>query len=76
MTFEAAKSVFFDPFARLIGDPDHSGQEDRFILMGLSHQDGLLVVCHCMREGEVIRLISARKADRQERKQYEVFSHA
>jgi uncharacterized DUF497 family protein len=70
--FEEAKTVFLDPFARLIEDPDHSADEDRFILMGISERLNVLVVCHCYRESEeVIRIISARKADREERKQFE-----
>ena len=71
VTFEEAKSAFLDENARLIPDPEHSEDEDRFILLGLSIQLRLLLVCHCYREDdEVIRIISARKADRSERKQY------
>ncbi len=72
IAFEEAKTVFLDPLARLIEDPDHSEDEDRFILMGMSERLNILVVCHCYRESEeVIRIISARKADREERKQFE-----
>jgi len=72
ISFEEAKTVFLDPSARLIEDPDHSADEDRFILMGLSERLNVLVVCHCYRESdEVIRIISARKADPKERKQFE-----
>lgn len=46
VSFEEAKSIFVDPNARLIGDPDHSGDEDRFVLLGLSRRLRLLVVCH------------------------------
>ena len=54
-----------------LSDPEHSESEDRFILLGLSKALKLLVVCHCYRESEgVIRIISARKADRAERRQY------
>jgi uncharacterized DUF497 family protein len=61
--FEEAKTVFFDDYARLIDDPDHSQQENRFVLLGFSAQLRLLVVCHCCREVDgVIRIISARKA--------------
>jgi len=76
VSFEEAKTVFTDQFARLIADPDHSQEEDRFILLGMSIYSNLLVVCHCIRTGEVIRIISARKADKQERRIYEEFRHA
>ena len=63
VSFEEARSVFADERAKLIDDPDHSGDEDRFILMGLSGSLRLLVVCHCYRDSDgTIRLISARKA--------------
>ena len=63
VSFEEARSVFFDEQARLIDDPDHSEEEDRFVLLGLSGALRLLLVCHCYRsEGEVIRIISARRA--------------
>ncbi|MES2091155.1 MAG: BrnT family toxin [Pseudomonadota bacterium] len=71
ITFEDAKTVFRDDQARLIDDPDHSGDEDRFVLLGLSSNLKLLVVCHCYRsEGNVIRIISARKATSKEAKLY------
>ena len=64
ISFEEAKTVFYDPNALLIHDPDHSDDEDRFILLGLSRELKILVVCHCYREGDgVIRIISARKAN-------------
>ena len=63
ITFEEARTVFFDERARLINDPDHSESEDRFILLGFSSSLRVIVVCHCYRsEGNVIRIISARKA--------------
>jgi hypothetical protein len=68
--------VFSDPFARLIADPDHSDEEDRFILLGSSIDSKLLVVCHCVKTHESIRIISARKAKKPERKIYEEFRHA
>ncbi len=69
--FEEAKSVFSDERAKLIDDPDHSEEEDRFVLLGLSSILRLLVVCHCYREDDhVIRIISARKATREESKSY------
>ena len=71
--FEEAKSVFVDERARLIDDPDHSEDEDRFVLLGLSSALRLLLVCHCYRsgnEGNVIRIISARKAVAKESRSY------
>ena len=69
--FEEAKSVFVDERAKLIDDPDHSEDEDRFVLLGLSSALRLLLVCHCYRsEGNVIRIISARKAVARESKYY------
>ena len=71
VSFEDAKSVFSDERALLIDDPDHSEEEDRFVLLGLSHSLRLLVVVHCYREeGHVIRIISARKADGDEQSIY------
>jgi uncharacterized protein len=73
ITFEEAQSVFKDEFSRLIADPDHSRDENRYILLGFSDKDRMLVVCHCYREGDaIIRLISARKATKRERRYYEV----
>ena len=71
VSFAEAKTAFTDPFARLIADPDHSCDEDRFILLGASIQSRLLVVCHCMRMDDAIRIISARKAVKPERDIYE-----
>jgi uncharacterized DUF497 family protein len=77
VSFSEAKTAFSDEFGRLIADPDHSsGEEDRFILLGTSISSRLLVVCHCVREGDTIRIISARKANKRERKTYEGFRHA
>jgi uncharacterized protein len=76
VSFDEAKTVFTDQFARLIADPDHSDDEDRFILMGTSIHSRLLIVCHCIRTNDSIRIISARKADRGERKIYERYQHA
>jgi uncharacterized protein len=71
VSFEEAKSVFVDERAKLIDDPDHSDDEDRFVLLGLSAALRLLLVCHCYRgDGNVIRIISARKASPQESKSY------
>ena len=71
VSFDEAKTVFYDENARLIDDPDHSGEEDRFILMGISQGLRILTVCHCYREDDRIRLISARKATRQEKQFYQ-----
>ncbi len=76
ISFDEAKTVFTDEFARLIADPDHSEGEDRFILLGTSIQSRLLVVCHCIRNKASIRIISTRKANKQERKIYEGYRHA
>jgi len=71
VSFGEAETVFADEHGLLMADPDHSEDEDRFILLGLSATLRLLVVCHTYRrEDEVIRLISARKADRSERAHY------
>ena len=72
VTFEEARTVFLDENALLRPDEDHSEDEDRFVLLGLSTQLRAVVVCHCYRHREeVIRIISARKANSSERGQYE-----
>ena len=69
VSFEEAQSVFFDEDAIEYDDPEHSDDEDRFILVGRSYQLRILVVCHCFRRSaSVIRIISARKATRRERR--------
>ena len=71
VSFEEARSVFYDEAALVIADPEHSGDEERFLILGQSDQLKLLVVCHCYRESDaVIRLISARKATKTETSQY------
>lgn len=71
VSFEEARTSFFDEDALLRDDPDHSDLEDRFVLLGMSSTLRILVVCHCLREeGDVIRIISARKATRHEQSQY------
>jgi len=71
VSFEEAATVFAEENARLKHDPDHSREEDRFILLGFSAKLRLLLVCHAYRENdEVIHIISARKATSNERKQY------
>ena len=72
ISFEEARTVFEDSAALRIFDPDHSEDEDRFLLLGLSSTLRMLVVSHCYRENdEHIRIISARKATRQESAAYE-----
>jgi uncharacterized DUF497 family protein len=70
VSFEEARTAFLDENARVIADPEHSDDEDRFVLLGLSAGLRVLVVCHCHRQDETIRIISARKADRDEQRQY------
>lgn len=75
ISFEEAQTVFYDECAIVIDDPDHSDEEDRFIILGLSTKANLLVVCHCYRASDtVIRIISARKATTTEAKQYRSFN--
>lgn len=67
VSFEEAKTVFFDEEALVIDDPEHSKDEERFIILGMSQKANLLIVCHCYRASEtVIRIISARKATKTE----------
>lgn len=69
ISFEEAKSVFYDEEALVIADPEHSDEEERFIILGFSNKANLLIVCHCYRsEDSVIRIISARKATSNEEK--------
>jgi len=71
VSFDEARTVFFDERARLIDDPDHSDGEDRFILLGLSSAMRVVLVCHCLRgDDQLIRIISARKATPRESKSY------
>jgi len=72
VSFEEAQTAFYDDWAILIEDDNADEQEDRFVLLGMSAGLRALVVCHCFREeDEIIRIISARRADRYERKDYE-----
>jgi uncharacterized DUF497 family protein len=67
VSFDEAKSVFYDEFAVQFFDEEHASNEDRFLMLGMSSSARLLLVCHCEREhGEVIRIISARKATKRE----------
>ena len=70
VSFEEARSVFYDFNAVLFDDPDHSETEDRFLILGMSEVSNILIVSHCYRENDSIRIISARKADRREEEVY------
>ena len=71
VSFEEVQTVFYDEEAKVIDDPEHSADEERFIILGFSKRANLLVVCHCYRASEtVIRIISARKAIKTEMRQY------
>ena len=71
VSFAEASTVFEDVNALVISDPEHSEDEERFVILGFSLQANLLVVCHCYRVSEsVIRIISARKATKNESRQY------
>ena len=71
VSFEEAQSVFYDDFAVQFFDEDHSTDDDRFIMLGISNSARLLVVVHCVREaGDFVRIISARKATRNEQTFY------
>jgi len=72
VSFEEARTVFFDERAVEFYDDQHSEWEGRFLLLGLSAKLRLLLVCHCLREGgDVIRIISARKAAKSEKQHYQ-----
>lgn len=74
ISFDEAKTVFDDDFGRLIPDPDHSADEERFILMGMSYTLKILTVVHCYRDNDgVIRIISARASTKNEERQYKEF---
>jgi hypothetical protein len=71
VSFEEAESVFYDETARLTYDPDHSIEEERYVILGMSNKFRMLLVCHCYREQEkIIRIILARKAAKNEQRQY------
>lgn len=71
ITFDEASTAFADQNAILFDDPDHSMEEERFMLLGMSSQAKMLIVCHCYRGADdIIRIISARKATKTEEKQY------
>ena len=71
ISFDEAQTVFFDEHAIQFFDPDHSDDEDRFIMLGMSFKLRVIVVCHCFRESEtVVRLFSARRAEKSEEREY------
>ena len=72
--FEEAASVFYDDCALLLSDPEHSKDEERFLLLGYSSMNKICIVCHCYNEDNVIRIISARKATRKEREAYNKYN--
>jgi len=72
VSFEEAQSVFYDEFALQFFDEDNSGSENRFLMLGFSDRARLLIVCHCERDqGNIIRIISARKATKNESNHYQ-----
>ena len=72
ISFDEAKSIFYDEYAVQFYDEEHSDEEDRFLMLGLSCESNILLVCHCERDsGNTIRIISARKATKNERKLYQ-----
>ena len=73
VSFEEASTVFDDINALLFNDPDHSIEEERFLMIGMSVSSRVLIVSHCVRSESIIRIISARKADKQEQRVY--FDH-
>lgn len=71
VSFDEAVTVFYDDNALVIDDLEHSKKEERFIILGRSIKMRLVVVCHCFRESDnLIRIISARKANKKEKEQY------
>ena len=70
VSFKEASSVFDDDEALIVDDIKHSFNEERFLIIGKSYLDRVLYVCFCERSGDIIRLISARKADKEEREEY------
>ncbi len=77
VSFDEASTAFYDSEARIIEDPDHSKDEERFVLIGLSLLARVLVVCHCLRgDGGTIRIISARRATPREEATYWRYRHA
>ncbi len=74
ISFREAETVFYDENARLLYDAEHSFEEDRYILLGMSDLLSLLIVCHLYKEDkETIRIFSARRANKREQQQYQSF---
>ncbi len=72
ISFEEARGVFGDENAILFDDPDHSAEEERFLIIGLAETKGICIVSHCYRDDEdIIRIISARKATKNEKRIYQ-----
>ena len=70
VSIEKAETVFLDDDALLLDDPDHSWDEKRFLLLGLSASSRVLLVCHCFFDEDTVRIVSARRATKPERRQY------
>ena len=71
ISFETAREVFSDEFAILFDDPDHSLDEDRFLIIGAIRTEQICIVSHCYRDDDLIRIISARKATKAEKQVYQ-----
>lgn len=74
ISFEEAVTVFEDELAVLFDDPDHSNEEERFLIIGFSSRSRICIVSHCYKKGNIIRIISARKANKSERDFYNEFN--
>jgi len=73
--FEEAVTVFYDDNAIMFDDPEHSMEEDRFLILGISKHENLCIVSHCYRDNDnIIRIISARKATKNETKTYKKYA--
>ena len=70
VSFDEAATVFCDEYGLVVFDEDHSDDEERFYLLGMSRKDRILLVVHCYRSNDIIRIISARKATIREKAQY------
>ena len=72
LSFETAQEVFYDEFAVVFDDPDHSIGEERFLIIGMTESSKICIVSHCYRNSDnVIRIISAREATKREKKIYQ-----
>jgi len=70
VSFDEAKTVFYDSNALYEYDAEHSTKEERFKIIGASYKERLLIVCHCVKENDIIRIFSAREADAEEKEMY------